>query len=235
MIIMFKRLILFIVFISVLNLFAFAAMPKSDFVEDSGAARLKVLNYLHEIAKEKAPDVGIKESVIIYTFDFGLSLFFLWLGLFLNGIRGFRPKQYAWFLFAVNLFWFICLMVFRWVSNILDYLILNLRPDLSGVILDNLSLFIIFSALGVYIWLLARTFNLGFLGAIKVFIFSNFVYFLIIFVIFYFCAATENKLLDSAKATLGFKQAIHGYLGDLGKVSSGADILSFFRPRLYHL
>ncbi len=232
---MVKRSILFIGFLFIFNLFAFAAIPKSDIVEDSVIARSKALSYLHEIAKDKAPDIGIKEAIIIYAFDFGLSLFFLWLALFLNGIRGFRPKQYAWFLFAVNLSWFICLMVFRWIFNILDYLALNSRPDLSGVVLDNFSLFIIFSAIGVYIWLLARTFNIGFVGALKTFIFSNFAYFLLIFILFYFYATTEGTLLYSADRVLGFKQAMHNYLGDLDKISSGADILSFFRLRLYHL
>ncbi len=231
-----KRLILFITFLLTLNLFVFAAEPSQpDIIEGSAAIRSKALNYLHKIAEEKALDLGIKEKVIIYVFDFGLSLFFLWLALFLNGIRGFRPKQYAWFLFAVNFFWYLSLVVFRWIWNVFDYLVFNLNPELSGVIQDHLLLFIIFSAVGIYIWLLARTFNLGFIGAIKTFLFSNFTYFFLIFIFFFFYTAAEGTLLYSAGSVLGFKQAMHNYLGDLAKVSSGADILSFFRLRLFHL
>lgn len=144
--------------------------------------------------------------------------------LLLTGRKAFSLKSYGWFLFSLNLSWFIFLLVLRLTWNILDYLLINLQPSLRTVIASGFYNVIIIAAVILYVWLLARSFSLNFYGASGTFLISNLCYFIVIFVFF---------ILSGQK--LGIEPFIKDYLSDVDKVTTGQNILSFIRFRPFHI
>ncbi len=193
-----------------------------------------LLNYIHEAGKAGPVSLGIAESLVLFGIDLTLSFLCLYLSISALRIRA-RAKQYAWFLFIWNFGWFIFLLIFKGIWEVLDYLVIELQPQLLGVVTDNFSIVVIFTAVLVYIWLLARTFSLGFFGATGLFFTSQAAYFAVIFTLFLFIQSPESGLLRAAQETLGLKPAVNCYLADIAKILSRQNILLLVKVKPYHL
>jgi hypothetical protein len=193
-----------------------------------------LINYIHEGVKAAPPNLGIAEFLFIFSVDLLFSLGCMYLAMLCLRIRA-NVKQYAWFLFIWNSGWFIFLLGFRGIWEALDYLVIRLDPGLLGVIADNFSISLIFAAVLVYIWLLARTFSLGFFGASGLFFLSQLFYFAVIFTLFLFLPLQEGGFLKSAQETLGLKPAINSYLADVVKILSRQNVLLLIKIKPYHL
>lgn len=196
-----------------------------------------IINYLRqERSAKESFNLRIEDLVVLIIVDLFLSLFCLWLAIrLLSGMRTLSVKRYLWFLFIFNLTWFISLLVFNVAWQVLDFLVVKLRPDLGLLIIDNLYLIAIVVAMLIYIWLLARTFGLSFFAALGVFFTSHLLYFLIIFLLFPMVTFKENRFFNLVKKNLGVKSVIQGYLSDINKIVSGQNILSYIRIRPFHL
>ena len=195
----------------------------------------RTINYLKEVGKEASLKAEPIDIVIVTLVDLFFSFLCLWLTMVFIGTKKFFPKQYFWFLFIINLGWFIFLLIFRVVWNALDFLIIKLRPDLTGVVSDSFLLFMIITAILVYVWLLARTFNFNFFGSLEAFFISHLIYFVIIFVFFVFMPSQGNKLLELSKKNLGLRAVARTYISDVGKITSAGNILFLIRIRPFHL
>lgn len=196
-----------------------------------------VINFLRKERKVAKPvDFDIKDYAIIFSADFFLSALCLWLAIyFVTWKKTLITKPFVWFLFVINFGWFIFLLVLKVIWQILDFLVIKLRPELGALVLDNFSLILIIIAVLIYIWFLARTFELTFFGALKTLLFSHVPYLVIIFVFFLIFDFKENSLFELAKHKLGAKAIIRSYILDTQKISSGADVLTYIRIRPYHL
>lgn len=199
----------------------------------------RIINYLRkekEAEAEQSSDYGLKDSIVLFAIDLFLSLLCLWLAiLLLTGTKTVSMKRYLWFMFIFNLTWFIFLLLFRVAWQVLDFLIIRLRPDLGTAFIDNLSLVVIISAGAIYLWLLARTFGLNFYGSLGVFLISHLSYFLVIFLFFLFVGLRENLVFNLVKENLGIRPIIQSYLADVNKIIWGQNTLSFIRIRPFHL
>lgn len=196
-----------------------------------------IINFLrHEESAEKAKPLSFDDTVILLSGDFVFSLVCLLLALLLLiGIKSLDIKNFFWFFFVVNISWFICMLLFRMCWDVLDFLVVRLRPDLGPAIVDSLSLIMIIVSGLVYIWILARTFHLNFLGALGVVFVSHLLYLLTIFLFFTFVNLEQNSLFSLFKQNIGARPVIDSYLSDIKKITSGNDILSFVRMRAYHI
>lgn len=196
-----------------------------------------IINYLRKERKaERSFNYSPRDFVVLAAVDLFLSLFCLWLAMFvLTATKSLSVKRYLWFIFIFNFIWFIFLMLCRIGWQILDFLIIRLRPDLGAAFVDNLSLVAIVFAGIIYLWPLARTFGLNFYGALGVFSVSHLFYFLIIVLFFIFAGPKENMIFNLVKENLGIRQVLQSYLSDVDKVISGQNALSFIRIRPFHL
>ena len=176
------------------------------------------------------------ESIFLDLLDLFFSAFCLWGAmLLLVGNKLIPFKRYFWFLFIINLSWFLLLLLFRGVWMALDYLVIHLQPDLLLNVLNNFSFAVILTSVIVYIWLLARSFSLSFFGALGSFLLSHLIYFVIIFSFFSFVKVNGNKWFDLAKQNLGLSPAVQSYLSDVNKINSDHSVVSYVRFRVYHI
>lgn len=197
----------------------------------------RIINFLRQESQiKKNPDLEIKYFVILKTFDLALSFSCLWLAfLLLLGKKRIWERNYLWFLFIINLSWFLFLIFLRLVWRSVDFLVIRLESDLRPVFLDNFYLLAILGAVCIYIWLQARSFQLNFIGTLKIFLVSHLVYFLIIFFLLALIGNKENTLFDSLRIKFGIRPAIQNYISDVDKATSGQDVLSFIRLRAFHI
>ncbi len=197
----------------------------------------KIINYLRDTGKAEKPlDFKITDFIVLSAIDLLLSLSCLWLaGLLLIRKRALTVKSCSWFLFILNLSWFIFLLFLKVAWQALYFLVVKLRPDLGQLVIDNFSLLVIVSAVLIYIWLLARAFELNFIGASYTLLASHLCYLLIIFLFFLSVNFQENRFFNLAKKNLGIRPIVQTYLSDVGKITSGRDMLSFIRVRAFHL
>lgn len=196
-----------------------------------------VVTYLR--GEQKAGKTQIptfNDSVILLGADLVFSLLCLWLTVFLIIGKKFASiKNFAWFIFSINISWFVFLLLYRMCWDVLDFLVIRLRPDLGPSITDSFSIIIIIVSVLIYIWLLARTFHLNFPGALGTFFVSNLSYLLVIFLVFTFVNLEQDRLFILFKENLGIRAIVRSYLSDVKKITSSRDILSFIRIRPYHL
>ena len=200
----------------------------------------RIINYIQKErnVEDKNPiaqDPGA--SAVLFVADLVLSLFCLWITIFfLTEMKITAIKKYLWFVFIWNVAWVVELLISKGAWGILDFMVIRLRPDLGPVILDRLPIILIVATILMYIWLLARTFSLNFLGALGVFFASHLVYFVIIFIIL---AATNNpgaeRLHTAVKQNLSLQQAARNYILDSQNIARNANILSFVRIKAFHL
>lgn len=197
----------------------------------------RIINYLHwERTLVSATEDNFVKTLLIFVIDLFFSSFCLWVAiLFLTASKMPFLKTFPRFLLTINLAWFIILLVLKALWESLDFLVIQLQPELFQAITDHFSFVVIVIAVSVYIWLLSRVFGLTFLGSLGVFFFSHLIYFTIIFLCFTFIPLKENKFSHSLKANLGFRPVIQSYLSDVNKISSSQSILSYIRIRAFHL
>jgi hypothetical protein len=193
------------------------------------------INYLRrERAREQTEGLNPKEFIILFSVDLFFSFFCLWLALvFLTDKRFFPVKSYIWFLFIFNLSWFISLLLLKAAWGILFSLVIVLSPSLRTAIFDGFSLVAVIASVLLYIWLLARTFNLNFFGASETFLISHLGYLVIIFLFFIYFK--ENKFFNLPAHSMGIGPIIKSYLSDVDKIATGQSIFSLIRFRPYHL
>lgn len=189
-----------------------------------------------ELKKEKSKDIRAEEAASLFFIDLVLSLGCLWLSLFFTAGYGTPPaKQYLWFLFILNLSWFIGMLILKAVWGILNFLVIRLEPNLAGVLLHNFSLTAAITSGLVYIWLIARTFSLNFFASLKVALILHLFYFIIIFLTIGFIEPKENRGLNLLKENLGIGAVIDCYISDIRKITSKIPLLSLIRFRAFHL
>lgn len=202
-----------------------------------------VTNYLRK-EKITAADnqLDLKDYVVLLAIDTVLALICLYAAIyFTSGKKGLSPetaKTYIWFLFIFNIAWFIFMIFFNVVWKTFEFFLINLQPSTRPALMDYFSIAIIIAAVSVYIWLLARTFSrtcgLGFYGAVSVFLLMHLFYFLIVFVLSLQFWGGHN-ILRLIRENLGAKVVLRSYLSDSNKITSGRDMLEFFRFRPFHI
>ncbi|MFH1772433.1 MAG: hypothetical protein ABH872_06415 [Candidatus Omnitrophota bacterium] len=195
-----------------------------------------VVNYLrNENRKFSNFALTVKEAVYIYSFDLLLSTLCLWAALWLSrGTKKVLIKEFVWFLIAINLAWFVTLLFLKGLWAVLTYLVLKLRPDLKTAFVDNYYVAVVVFSVCLYVWLLARTFNLTFLGSLKTFLVSQAIYFVIVGFCFTFLPR-DNYISKLSQNTVGLKYCIRQYVSDVNKIAYDSNVFSFFRVRFYHL
>lgn len=200
-----------------------------------GSTYAQLANFLRlEQRHTNASRVDTKDLIIVYAIDFVFSAFCLWIGvLVMTGVKVFEVKKYLWFFVAVTLCWYMMLIGFKMFWGMLDFLVIKLRPELKDAIVDFFSVSMIVVAILTYIWLLARTFSLGFVGALSVFAVSHIIYFAALF-IFGAVAPQDNFYCELIRFRLGLGPSIQAYLKDLYKLVSSNNLLLLLRLRFYH-
>ncbi|MDD5730463.1 MAG: hypothetical protein PHN57_04980 [Candidatus Omnitrophica bacterium] len=189
-----------------------------------------------EEAQKPEQKLSLQETIFLTAADLVFSVFCLWLAMLIyTGEKSVNFKMYCWFLFILNFSWFVILLLFKVVWRSLDYLVLKLQPDMYTPVEQNFSLFVLGAAIAVYIWLLARTFNLKFYGAVGTFFVSHLVYFSVLYLCVTFIPLQDNSILKLLSDNLGAKPAIAGYISDIHKITSHDNVASMLRLRVYHL
>ena len=206
----------------------------SKFMKE-GSTYAKLAGFLRVEQKHTAASkVDSKDIAIAYAVDFFFSALCLWLAvLIMTGIKTLEIKKYLWFIVAATLCWYFILIGFKMFWGMLDFLVLRLRPELKDALVDFFSISILTMAVLTYIWLLARTFNLGFVGALMVFGLSHAIYFIGIF-IFAAVTPTNNHYCELIRFRIGLGPSIQAYLRDLYKLVSNNNFLTLLRIRFYH-
>lgn len=185
-----------------------------------------------ELKKGESKDIRPAETATLFFIDLVLSLVCLWLSLF---SRTFLAKPYLWFLFILNLSWFISLLILKAVWEILNFLVIRLEPNLANIVLHNFSLTVAITSGLVYVWLMARTFSLNFLGSLRAALSLHLFYFIIIFLTIGFIEPKENKRFNLLKENFGIGAVIRCYISDIHKITSKMPLLSLIRLRAFHL
>ncbi|MFH0790879.1 MAG: hypothetical protein V2A64_04525 [Candidatus Omnitrophota bacterium] len=199
----------------------------------------ETVNYLRKERKSnRFLKLDLKDMIIFSAADLFISLFCLWITLaLLTAATDFAFKKYRWFLFISNLTYLLFLLALKLFWKSLEFLTIRLQPNLELQVIDSFTLFVIIAAALIYIWLLARTFQLNFFGASGTFLISHLLYFLIILgLLFIFrIALKEDNFLNSAKENLGIKLIIQSYLSDIHKITSGCQIWDLIRIKMFHM
>lgn len=176
------------------------------------------------------------KGIILIIADLFLSLLALFLTLWLiTGLKTFLYKKYLWFLFILNIGWFILLTVFKVVWDVLYFMVIKLEPSLSGVILDNFTLAVMAASFFAYLWLLARVFSLRFFGSLRALFISHLFYLILVFILSVSSGFTGTNWQQSLKQNLGPAAMARGYLSDANKISTRMNVLSLMRFRAFHL
>ncbi|MCP4653694.1 MAG: hypothetical protein GY858_10000 [Candidatus Omnitrophica bacterium] len=236
-----KICILIAILLSVLIVFtaSFVAADNGEgyeeFLEERGWYS-GVVNYLRlEKRTIPVPNLTIKEHIIAFVVDFVFSLACLWLTiLILSGVKTLSPRKYLKFLVSINLTWLFFLFLFSFTWKLFNFLVLTLRPTLTAAFVDVFSIAIIFTASAIYIWLIARNFNLTFWGSVQAFFISHLFYCLIAFS-FALTASKDNNIANAIRNTIGLRPIVHTYLSDLNQVTTGEGFFGLIRFRPFHL
>jgi hypothetical protein len=195
-----------------------------------------LLDYTGPDKKEGPVVVGLQDTVVLSVIDLLVSLACVWLAFFFSvRIVAQDWKKFLSFFMNLNIGWFVVLLLSRGLWEMLNALVFKFQTDLAGVFAQQLTVGILFIAVVFYIWLQARAFGLQFAESLKMFLVSQGMYFILVFLFFVFVPPGESSLLVSAQETLGMKPVIGKYVSDIQKVTSRQDILSLARIRLFHL
>ena len=237
---MFKKIIslsLLLWFLAGAGPAAFAQGTDADyekFVKEN-SLYAKVVNFLRVEQKQNITSkVEAKDLIIIYAADFVFSAFCLWLAIvIMTGVKIFQFKQYFWFAVAFTIGWFFILLLFKMTWGMLDFLVLKFRPDFKNSLIDFFSITLLVMAALICIWLTARTFELGFMGALSVFFISNVIYFVILFIVTR-VMPQNDYYTQLVRFHLGAGPSIRAYLTDLYKIVTHNNLLELVRLRFYH-
>jgi len=197
------------------------------------------LSYLTGLAQEEKgkelPRLEPKDAVILTVGNLVLSLFCLLLAISLIA-KASVPKKYLWFLFIFNITWLIVTLIAKGVWSSLDYLIIKLQPDLAPRFYDHFLLYFVIATILVYVWLLARTFNLNFFGAVGSFVVAHIAYFFIVaFVFSVYRPSVQNALYLAARETTGARGVMASYIGDMNSITTHTSIYSFIKIKYFHI
>ena len=194
-----------------------------------------ISNKIRAAKEQEHVQVTSKEQVVIYIVDLIISFLCTWFALWTYTMEAALSKKYLWFLVSFNILGVIFLLGFQVCWEMLSYLVIRLQPDLSEGIQGGLCLIMIVSAIGMYIWLLARNFNLQFFGAARTFFISHALYAVLIAVFFMMISPGEKTMLGRAGKNLGFESIIQSYVSDLHTIVTHEPLTSLVRIRAYHL
>ena len=217
--------------------FSFAQSVGEDYAKfmKEGSTYAKLADFLR--FEQKHVDAGKTDpryTALVYAVDFLFSALCLWTAVVvMTGVKVVDVKKYLWFIVGVTLCWYFVLLGFKMFWGMLDFLVLRLRPELKDALVDFFSISMLVMAALTYIWLLARTFTLGFMGALSVFALSHIFYFAVLF-IFAAVAPKNNYFCELIRMHLGLGPSIQAYLRDLYRLVSGSNILMLLRLRFYH-
>lgn len=198
----------------------------------------KMITYFHKERKTiHFLKLELKDIIVVNAVDLFLSLFCLWITIAaLTGMKRFSFKKYGWFLYISNLSWVITLFALKLFWNGLESLTIKLQPDIEIPVLDTFTVFVIITAVLIYIWLLARTFQLNFFDASGTFLISHLLYFSLIFILLFTLSVIlkEGHSLNLGKENLGIKLIIQSYLSDVYKITTDSSIWNFIRVKWFH-
>ncbi|MEW6076069.1 MAG: hypothetical protein AB1530_07215 [Candidatus Omnitrophota bacterium] len=180
-------------------------------------------------------DATFAERLLVFCVDFLVSLLCLWLTMWiLVGVRKYNPSPYLWFIAMFNLGWYAVLWFFRGIWHVINVLIISHQPDLQPLLLGQLTLCVFCAAVILYVWLLARIFQLQLFGAIKAFCISHGLYVLLVF--FFVSLPYFNQGPGRVfKESLTLRAAVHTYVAEASEVAYDTGMLNLQRIRLFHL
>jgi hypothetical protein len=203
---------------------------------ENGGVYNRLVDFLHR--EKDAMKVSIlepKDFLVLFLTDLPISMLCFWLAMWLvTKSKSFSLKQHLWFLLIFNIAWFISLIGLKVCWGTLDFLIVRIRPELRETMIDGFSVFVLVTAILLYIWLLARSFTTGFYGSVAITFVFHLIYFLFIFC-FMLVVPRGNQFFDLTSSRLGARAVVRSYLSDVGKITSGLPIPAFLRFRPYHL
>jgi hypothetical protein len=233
---------LLIIFIFSQNFDLYAKTTVSDkidyneFLDDSGWYGSMVrFFHIESSAQDLRTPLDVKSLAVCIAFDLLVSLIALWIALYFSaGIVEFNFKHYFDFFVALNICWYLLLLWNYFCWGVLNLLVLRLRPELRGVLVDFFSVAVIVESSMLFAWLLARNFELTFFSAIGAFFISQAIYFVILF-IFSVAAPKSYFYCNIINANLGFLPSVREYLYDVFKLSSHYPVLLLLRLRLLHM
>jgi len=101
---------------------------------------------------------------------------------------------------------------------------------------DHFFVYFVIATILVYVWLLARTFNLNFFGALGSFAVAHIAYFFIVFFIFaVYSPQIQNKLYLVARDTTGIRGVVSSYVADMNNITTSASFYSFIKIKYFHI
>lgn len=181
-------------------------------------------------------NLAIGEAVFLNILDLILSGSCLWLTMLILFRRvHFNVKAYLWFVFAYNICWFTVLALFRGAWKTLSFLVISQQADLETVILDKFCTLIVLSSVIIFIWLLARSFSLQFLGALETFFTLHLIYLAFILVFFQVFINFDHKLVRLARENLGLRPIMRSYFSEINKVSYGSNLFLLDKVKVFRL
>jgi len=205
----------------------------TTFMKD-GSVYAKLVDFMRVEKHGNTAKVTSGDITVIYVIDFLFSALCLWAAILaMTGVKVFEIKKYLWFVFSVTLCWYFMLISFKMLWGMLDFLVLKLRPELKSSLVDFFSVAMIVVAILTYIWLVARAFTLGFIGALSVTVLSHIFYFAILF-LFAAIAPRNNHYCDMVRIYMGLGASVQEYLRDLYKLVSSNNLLMLVRLRFCH-
>ena len=197
----------------------------------------RVMNYIQQEREAKdAVNLNPMETVILFIADLVLSLLSLGLAIFfIANLKIVAAKKYLWFLYVWNVARLVILLLSQVGWRVLDFLVISIRQDLGPVISNHLPLILIIFTVLIYIWLLARSFNLNFFGALGVFITSHLIYFVIVFIILgSIHTFAPLGLYLPARQSLNPRKLTRDYIMDSQKIAQGQSALFLIRIKAFH-
>lgn len=211
-----------------------ALQAKADSFLSNLAIYNRIMNYIWQERGKKATVLSLAETAVLFAVDLLLSLFCLWLTIFLlTRVKTLVLKSYLWFLLAWNITFAIQILFFRGAWRFLQFAITRLEPNSAGPVLEHYPLVLISVAALLYIWLLCRTLGLNFSGGVGTFLISHFVYFTLIFLVLALTAKLDVN--STARQGLGIRPTIRNYLVDSDNITSGKYLFTLFRIKPFHL
>jgi len=184
---------------------------------------------------EKAQELSFPETAAVTGADLVLSLVSLLLtALILSKFKDFRPKAYLWMLLAFNIAWFVILFLSSGAWEFCNFMLLRLRPELRGSTIDTFF-WVMLAVTGlIYLWLMARSFQLTFTAAVITMVFSHMIYLGFALVI-YMASFGNSPYLVLLQKQLGYKPAVESYRGVLDRIAAGEKVFSLMRLRAFHI
>jgi hypothetical protein len=180
--------------------------------------------------------VDLTDMAAVFLVDLLLSGFCLWLSIW---ILFKSPKLvlrvYLWFVLIINLSLTIILIIFKIAWKAINTLVISQAPELETVILDKFAYFLLITAVIVFIWLMARSFNLHFFGTLEAFFVSQALYLLLVFIIIVSVGNSAEGISKMARENFGIKHNLRTYFSEMHSVAYGKSFFNLQKMRVYHL